>query len=688
VLPSNSSIRPILSGIAALTVLFVTLAVLSLQRLGDTPTSMGVHAYLVEWCQSGRNVNFLCQRDAYVSAIISCVLFIFVGTKFALKFERINTSGSLRIISSAVVIGFCLFNVFWWANQQVSKIGWLVTAIAVCVSCFCNKLIEKRRILSSALLILLALIGLLSVLPGLITTYDASWMPPSLFIEFQQGYSVVATQCDRISMGQQIFVDVKPNYGILLQVLSGLWESYGGILSFGQNIQIIRWLQALSVLFLFVTYCWYARCKPVTMGLSFLMVLPWLHTNQISLIFPNLSPWRTFGFPLAFVGMILCGRLNEKLRFYCLGLLAGICISINLESGICILIGFLSHAFFSSHLPGTLFPAAFLRRASQCFFGTLIFLFALHLFVYAAFGYAPNLQAYLQHLQGLQYVAKTGYLGGFKLEYSPLPVLFFCHYCYVLFLASLSTSSLTERECFRAFAATMALVWSAYYFNRPGEWYFQLQFYFYGILLIDVVRLAQLWRLQWIERRCIALLCLICLIVPQIVLSFQSAQPSFENMLKQWILGKVGRKDAQLISGIFIEPKAALEIRDKAKFLRQESISKEIFYFTGCTVLMPKLTKLYLNARFDDPFMELPYTSDTDRFVNQLKCSPVEEVLIDADDSYLIGDKFRLACWKNIQQKLAPEFVFDGHRSYWKVYTRITKQNRATNKIGVLKAKE
>jgi hypothetical protein len=103
---------------------------------------------------------------------------------------------------------------------------------------------------------------------------------------------------------------------------------------------------------------------------------------------------------------------------------------------------------------------------------------------------------------------------------------------------------------------------------------------------------------------------------------------------------------------------------------------------------MPKLTKLYLNARFDDPFMELPYTSDTDRFVNQLKCSPVEEVLIDADDSYLIGDKFRLACWKNIQQKLAPEFVFDGHRSYWKVYTRITKQNRATNKIGVLKAKE
>lgn len=686
---SKLSTSPILSGIASLTVLAATLLVLSIQRVGETPVSLGIHAYLVDWCQSGRNANYLSQRDAHVSMLCLCALFIILGTKFAPKLGCISMPRSLKILSSTLVVGFCLANIRWWTNQQVSITEWMVAALAICIFSSSNKLLQRHRALSIILQTTLAAIGLFVVLPGLVTSYDSSWMPPTLFVEFQQGYSVVAAQCDRISMGQEIFVAVKPYYGILLQILSGLWESYFGIFTFGQNIQIIRWLQALSVLCLYLAYAWYARKNPVAMTLSFLMVLPWLHTNQISLIFPNLSPWRTFGFPLALVGLILCGRFPEKIRFYCLGLLAGVCISLNLESGICILVGFISYGYFSKHSPGKSLPLEFLKCTFECLLGMSIFLIALYLFVFTAFGYPPNLEAYIHHLQTIQKTTKTGYLGGLPLQYSPLPVLFLCHYTYVLFRAALSTTQLTERECFRAFAATMALVWSAYYFNRPAEWYFHLQFYFYGVLLIDIARLSQssAWKSDWFEKRTIAMLCLVCLIAPQLVLTFHSACPSYVSMLKQWKSGKTCEKDAQLISGIFVEPKAATEIKDKASFLQQEYETKKVFYFTGSTVLIPKLTKLYLNASFDDPFMELPYVEATDSLIDQLKSSAVQEILIDSDASHLIGDKFRSACWKNIQEKLPPEFVFSGESHNWKIFTRATRQNRITSEIGVMKAK-
>ncbi len=677
-----------LSGFAALSVVGVTVAVLSLDRVGATPTSMGVHPYLVEWCQAGKNANYLSQREAHAAALVSCTLLIFLGTRFAQRLSLLRMPEILSKLSSLLVVSFCLVSLLWWINQPISKIAWLATACAILGFALTSHLQKNKSLNNLSMLILIA-IGLLAVVPGLMIPYDASWMPPTAFIEFQQGYSVVASQCDRISMGHHIFDAVKPNYGILLQVLCGLWEKSFGIFSFGENIQIIRWLQTLTVIFAFIIYSWYARKRPFPLALAFLLVLPWLHTNQLSLLFPNLSPWRSFGFPLAFLSVLMCIRLPARMRFFCLGIVAGICLSLNLETGVSILIGILSFIYFSSHDAGKVLPADFLKGTLLCLLGAAFFVSLFYVFTCIAFGYCPNLQSYLHHLQTLQYMTRTGYSGGFKLQFSPLPAFFFCHYCYVLFRASLSTRLLTQRECFRAFAATTALVWSVYYFNRPNEWYFQPQFFFYAVLLIDVARLAQsrAWTSKTFERRSIAIMCLIFVISPQMVLAFENALPSYRTMIRQWSRGKLSEKNAQMISGIYVHPKAAEELKEKAKILEEKYSLGKVIYLTGSTVLIPKLTGLYLKTDFDDPFQELTYIKYTDDFVQQIKNSSVDKILIDTDDSYLAGDKFRSACWKYFEEKLSPDFEFSENNHGWKVLARVSRRKAVTNDIGLDKAR-
>lgn len=681
------------SGAGLLLVAAVTGFVLSLGHMGRTPVSMGVHQYLVEWCQAGQNLNILSQREAHAAGLLALALVILSGSKAAKRVSKTSCNSAFKTIGkiSTLMLGaFCVSSAIWWWYQPLSKTAWAALSFAI----VCFSLIRLNALKNIARLpfwwAAILAIAILSEAPGLIVPYDSSWMPANTFVEFQQGYSVVASQCDRIAMGHHIFSMVKPNYGVLLQVLSAVFEKYSGIFTLGQTIQIIRWLQALTLLIGLFVYLWYARMRAFPAFLAFLLILPWLHTNQISLLFPNLSPWRSFSFPLSAIALICCIHVPERNRYACLGLVAGICLTLNLETGIAVFVGLLSYTFYSKHEAGKLLTKEFASRALQLIAGTAAYLLVFYILTSVLLGYSPDLHAYANHLQTLSYMTKTGYSGGFRLIYAPLPIFIFCHYAYILIRSSFSTRPLTERECFRAYIAATALVWSAYYFNRPQTWYLQPQYFFFGILLIDIVRLAcsKAWKSHTFENRAIAIMILVSIISPHIVQAFENAWPDYHRMLRQFKRGSPAEPEARLISGIYISKKTADELMRKTRALLDEHKRGKLLYLTGNTVLVPKITKLYLKTDFDDPFMELTYTTDTDRFVKRVKDSAVTSILIDADDSYLAGDRFRLVCWKNLEMRLQPEFQFAQEKDGWRILLRTGAIPKEPNDIGLDEAKK
>lgn len=684
--PTNSKDSSILiCGIGAFLVLCITCGILALDLHGPSPTSIGMHRYLVEFVQSGGNTNLVSQRLAHLAALITCAVFILLGSKFTPLLQSLKIPNFYQRIACVMLIGYCLSSAAWWSGQPISKLAWLSVVGIICALCFAKQRIWTNKLLFYSVHGILILLALLAVVPGLLVPYDATWMSPDLFVEFQENYSVVVTQGDRIALGHRIFESVKPTYGMLLQVFCAIWEKQFGIFSFGENIRIIRWMDVFTVAAILFLYVWYARKRPLPVAIAFLMVLPWYHTNQISLVFPNLSPWRSLGFPIALIALIACRRLSAKAQSIWLGLTAGACLWLNTETGTAIFVGLISFLYFFNHQPGKFFSNKFWRDFSLYCAGVVVFSIAFYFFICLNFGYCPSMAAYVDFLQIRQLKTSVGYFGGFKIAYAPLQILFLCHYAYVLFRASVQSSAISRRDCFRACVATTALVWSAYFFNRPHEWYFQPQFMFYGFLLIDTVRLAQskCWNSKSFEKRSIALLILVALIAPQIVLSFESAYSSYRHICEQVIFGKLANPDARKISGIFVERKAADEVFLKASTIEREERPDRILYLTGSTLLTARLSKLYLRANFDNPYVDLDFEKDTVLFVDKIKHSAVDKIFIDPANSYLNGGQYRIACWSNLKQLLKPEFVLQRNENGWDIFVRERPSKDSNNVFGL-----
>lgn len=662
----------LLSAYGCALIALAIIGVLSLNHTGPKPSSFGIHNYLIDWVQAGHDLNLAGQRIAHIVALLLCASLVLTASALSSKSVEPHRNSLVAKIPTAALVCFCGASAWWWFMQPISKPAWIVTGLLFLLAIFKARAVFEIPYIKSICTISMAVVTMIAVGPGIAVPYDASWMSPVATVEFQEGYSVVASQGDQIAMGKRIFEEVKPHYGILLPVLCGLFEKANGLFSFGQLVQIVRILQSLNVVLIFAVYSWYARMKALPFILALLMVIPWLHANQISILFPNLSAWRNIGFAVAALALALTAKLQHSHRAFVCGILSALCLSLNQEIGVAISVGFTAFLYFSDHTPGAAVPRRFLRSLGKFALGICTFLITFYCFLTLALGYLPNLQAFIAHLNRTQIVSKSGYLGGFQIEFNPMVSLVFVHYCYVLLRTACSEKTLTFRQCFRAFAATTGLVWFAYYFNRPHEWYFQPQFFLYGFVLIDTVRTAQTsnLKLPHIESKLPAVLLVVCSIIPQVVLAFDEAWVQYRNLIRQVVKGRHVERDAVLVSDLFISSKFAKELKEKANYLKNNCKEKSVLVLTGNTMLIPRLSGCHSKFGLADPFQELFTGKLTDEFVTSVKASDTTEVLIDAEECYLNGGPLRQHCWQNLEQKLRPEFVFEKYESGWKILTR------------------
>jgi hypothetical protein len=128
--------------------------------------------------------------------------------------------------------------------------------------------------------------------------------------------------------------------------------------------------------------------------------------------------------------------------------------------------------------------------------------------------------------------------------------------------------------------------------------------------------------------------------------------------------------DAELISGVLVAKESARAIKEKVNFIASESRKQRLLYFTGSTMFIPRLSKSYVISDVSEPFMELLTEKQSDDLAADIMRSQANEILFDAEDSYLSGDKFRTQCWKYLEGKIAPDFAYDRTADGWAIFKR------------------
>jgi hypothetical protein len=159
-------------------------------------------------------------------------------------------------------------------------------------------------------------------------------------------------------------------------------------------------------------------------------------------------------------------------------------------------------------------------------------------------------------------------------------------------------------------------------------------------------------------------------------------------MIAQVIQKTSAHPDADLVSGILITKESAKAIKEKVNFLISERRKQQLLYFTGSSIFIPRLSGLYVMSYVSEPFMELLTAKQSDDFADAILRSQANEILFDAEESYLSGDKSRIACWKYIEAKIHPEFVYDRTTSGWKVFKRRSSSTISRDNTVVLKVLE
>jgi hypothetical protein len=575
-----------------------------------------------------------------------------------------------NITSSLILIAYILLSFkYYWGQNPFFELSGIIAALIIFSG---RKLLNRSSPVLAVSLICVVIAA--AVLPGLSTHPDWSGLEPSLIVEIENNYSFVTTQGDRLATGAHLFRDVGLGYGFLLPAILGTWQKCFHTINLGQYVQIIKVMQLFFLVITAYLYSFHARRTTLGVLIAFLLVLPWYHTNQISLYYPNLSPWRLLTFPIVLFVLTRLETASIKRTAIVLGIVAAFSVFANFESGLAVAAGCLTFMYFRF---GPFAPWRLTKCSSAItnfVLGGLIAFATFEFLVFSRFNYFPSPILYFESIWRMMKAVQTGYFGGFPLEFNPMAIIIFVHILYSLLKISFvnRAAAVNFRDSFRASVGVISLVWFAYYINRPAPWYFQAQYFFYGFFLLDLLRnLPCRDRIKTVlfEKNFVRYLILANVILPSIVSGLALALPTYVQALEQLRNGPT-RQRAVLVSGVYLTDEEANELIEKASYIKEESKNGPVLYFSSNTELISKLSGVFPSERYDDIYSELIFVHDTEIFVNHLIKEGPTFIYIDNPKNILAGDQFRLIGFDQFRKRLAPGYDFVNAQHGWLVYRR------------------
>ena len=346
-----------------------------------------------------------------------------------------------------------------------------------------------------AIWIVIASYATFLMLPGLFEAPNLSRFSPELHTGVEWHYAGGLGPADRLAAGHRLFSEVQLYSGPLLVTLLAIAERVLGHFSFGAHIRIVQVLQIAFVITMLAAQWRWQRSRPLAILTGFLLVVPWVHTYHAAVLYPNQSAWRSLGFPLGVLALLLLGRRQATASRIGLGACAGLLVLLNVEIGVCITAGYLVF----------LVATATSRRVEQALrigaaFGAGLALAATGFVALfrAGLGYWPIPSSFQDALL-LIVRFSSGYAALPLKSIEPFPLLVCVHAIYLVIRSALQWAKgpLPFRCAVKAAIGTVMLLWFAYYVRAPHFWNFWTFLFLYGFLVADYLdpRLLSLfWR--------------------------------------------------------------------------------------------------------------------------------------------------------------------------------------------------
>ena len=258
-----------------------------------------------------------------------------------------------------------------------------------------------------------------------------------------------------------------------------------------------------------------------------------------------------------------------------------------------------------------------------------------------------------------------------SIQVQPVVWLFFVHASYCL-LASVWSRGIgkSKRACLRASIAAILLVWLTYYVHRPLHWNITGSFFLYGFLLIDLLEIifSRRWKLPSIEHPLIGSIACLTLILPLSCWLYAREWPRFSTASTVMVKRQADKSNCVLLSGVLVGRDLALELQDKAAFLKRQHAKGPVAYITLHPVLMRKLAGCSSATNLSCPSFNIKSETAMSELSDELYQNDHRQVLIDApgkEHANLHYDKFLLSMEKHLERN----YHKIGTNSSWNIWS-------------------
>lgn len=499
-----------------------------------------------------------------------------------------------------------------------------------------------------------------AVLPGFFLRLDLSRAGPDApWVQWH--YSIVLGPGDLLAAGWRIFEDVRPAYGVILPVLAAGYQRHIGPLEMGDYVRVLQALQLL----LLAACAWLClrharqRWPFVFFGLAF--VLPWFHSTQPGLLFPNQTPWRMIAVPLAACGVVALARRRASSAALPLGFVGGGSLALNLECGITVGAGLLAALFFwrdRGERRGRLILGLALGGLGAALLTAVLCRLSL--------GRWPTGRGWSAMAETVGFVTATSYSGS-PLVLDPLALLMFGHAVFVLVLTACVGRRGTGPAS-RAFVAATLVVWFAYYANRPHRWNLSGFHVLYVLLLLDLGRClsASLARRRASANALLASTVLATIVVPSTLSSYAwSLRP-----LQKGEFSPPAAAGAVLLNGVRMAPAFSAELRERSGSLRESSPGR-VLYLTGDSYLQPKVSGVYPPLPFLDPVFAALTRPAYEDLLERVRALGPERLYFEPAGSFSYALSPFRGFFEMLRMDLAVDYHRSGVRGGWEVWERI-----------------
>ena len=253
--------------------------------------------------------------------------------------ERIRGSWGIALLAAAMVVKFGRLEQFE-ATGFEPRLRWryLLPALVLSVAVMWSAgWLRTRGARTAAWTLLLLYVSALMV-PGLLRPVLIGNV--ALLKSAEAHYSVTLAPGDRLAAGLMPGKDVNLYYGLGMTFFTAAFERSVRFLTFGEHIRLVQVFQVVFIVAAIAAFIIWKPHKPFWVLAATAFVGPWVSTSHLAVYYPNQAGWRSLGFPIGVLVLLLARRLPKTHQCLLLGFWSASAILLNPETGIALSVGF------------------------------------------------------------------------------------------------------------------------------------------------------------------------------------------------------------------------------------------------------------------------------------------------------------------------------------------------------------